>query len=57
MIKSTRECLQMIDEIEEHADDLTEWEQQFIGSVGRQEKLSYKQREIIDRIHREKVKA
>ncbi len=56
MIKSTRECLQMIEDIEEHADDLTEWEQQFIDSVCRQEKLSYKQREIIDRIHREKVK-
>jgi len=56
MIKSTDECLQMIDDIEERGENLTEWEQGFTESVSGREKLTYPVREIIDRIHRERVK-
>lgn len=56
MIKSQSECRDMIEDIEERGSDLSEWEEQFIDSVSRQEKLTFKQREIIDRIHTEKVK-
>lgn len=56
MIKSQREASEQITDIEERGNGLSDWEDQFIDSVSRQEKLTFKQREIIDRIHTEKVK-
>lgn len=56
MYKSMRECADMIEEIEDRGVGLTDWEDQFIDSVSDKETLSPKQREIIDRIHEEKVR-
>ncbi len=56
MIGSQREAIEQITDIEERAQELTDWESQFIDSVSRQEKLTFKQREIISRIHSEKVR-
>jgi hypothetical protein len=56
MIKSDKECVEMLDEICERASDiLTEWESNFVDSLYGQTGFSYKQKEIIDRIHEEKV--
>ena len=55
MIKSQRECLQMIDEIEQRGVDLTEWETDFIDSVSLRTKFSNPQKEVIDSIYNEKV--
>lgn len=55
MINSQRESFEMISDIEERGLYLTDWEEHFIDSVSNQDKLTVKQREIIDRIHSEKV--
>lgn len=55
MYKSMSECASMIEDIEERGRGLTDWEEKFIDDVGGKEKLTPKQREIIDRIHSEKV--
>jgi len=56
MINSQRETAEMIEEIESlvRACDLSEWEHNFLDRVNRQDKWTPKQREIIDRIYREK---
>ena len=56
MIKSQREARDQITDIELRGTGLSDQEENFIDSVSNQEKLSFKQREIIDRVHTEKVK-
>ncbi len=55
MINSEQESRVMIEEIEDRAEGLSDWEEQFVDSLGRVDKLSVKQREIIDRIHEQRV--
>jgi hypothetical protein len=50
-----RECVEMLGEIIERGVGLTDWETNFIDDVADKDTLSSKQREIIDRIHDEKV--
>lgn len=56
MINSQRETAEMLEEIENLvcSSDLSQWEHDFLDSVSRQDKWTPKQREIIDRIYREK---
>lgn len=54
MYKSLRECAEMIEDLFDNG-DLSEWEEHFLDSLSRQETLSPKQRETLDKIHTEKL--
>lgn len=57
MYKSMRECEEMLTEIEERGIDLTSWETEFIDGLCRFDSYTPKQREIIDRIHTDRVRS
>ena len=57
MLYSDKEVAEKVAEIcERAADRLSEWESTFIDSLYGQEHFSNKQKEIIDRIHTQKVR-
>ena len=57
MYKSMKECAEMLENIEEFGTGLTDWEEKFVDDIiCSSSTLSPKQREIIDRIHSEKVR-
>lgn len=56
MLRSNAECAKCVEEIcKRAAPKLTEWESNFIDKLFGQTTFSYKQREVIDKIYRQRV--